>query len=116
MLAVSYLLGEKHRDRTTGDPYESGMPPTGSARLRFDVKFHLVATLFVVFDLEAVFLFTWAVAARELGWSGLIEAATFVTVLVIALVYLWRTGALQWGSKPRKPSYSEGDAGDVGKA
>ena len=116
MLGLSYLLGEKHRQRTTGEPYESGMPPTGSARLRFDVKFYLVATFFVVFDLEAVFLFAWAVAARELGWMGYIEVAIFVGVLLTALVYLWRTGALEWGSKPRKLAYPGEDADDDERA
>jgi NADH-quinone oxidoreductase subunit A len=112
MLSLSYVLGERHRQRTTGKPYESGMPPTGSARLRFDVKFYLVATFFVVFDLEAVFLFAWAVAARELGWAGYIEVTVFIGVLLAALVYLWRTGALDWGSRPRKLPRSE-DADNV---
>lgn len=116
MLTLSYLLGEKHRQRTTGEPYESGIPPTGSARLRFDVKFYLVATFFVVFDLEAAFLFAWAVAARELGWTGYIEVVIFIGVLLVALVYLWRTGALEWGSKPRKLTYPREDANDVDRA
>jgi NADH-quinone oxidoreductase subunit A len=116
MLTLSYLLGEKHRQRTTGEPYESGMPPTGSARLRFDVKFYLVATFFVIFDLEAVFLFAWAVAARELGWAGYVEVAIFIGVLLAALVYLWRIGALEWGSKPRKLVYPREDADDVERA
>jgi NADH-quinone oxidoreductase subunit A len=116
MLTLSYVLGEKHRQRTTGEPYESGMPPTGSARLRFDVKFYLVATFFVVFDLEAVFLFAWAVAARELGWAGYIEVTIFIGVLLAALVYLWRIGALEWGSKPRKLARSREEADDVERA
>jgi NADH-quinone oxidoreductase subunit A len=101
MLGLSYVLGERHRGPTTGDQYESGIPPTGSARLRFDVKFYLVATFFVIFDLEAAFLLAWAVAARELGWRGYIEVAIFVGLLLVALLYLWRTGALEWGSTPR---------------
>lgn len=116
MLGLSYLLGEKHRQRTTGEPYESGMPPTGSARLRFDVKFYLVATFFVVFDLEAVFLFAWAVAARELGWAGYAEVTIFIGVLLVALVYLWRTGALKWGSKLRKLAYPGENVDDVKRA
>jgi NADH-quinone oxidoreductase subunit A len=113
MLGLSYLLGERHRGRTTGEPYESGMVPTGSARLRFDVKFYLVATFFVIFDLEAVFLFAWAVAARELGWTGYIEVAIFVGVLLAALVYLWRIRALDWGSKQRKILSKAKDVDDV---
>ena len=116
MLSLSYVLGEKHKQRTTGEPYESGMPPTGPARLHFDVKFYLVATFFVVFDLEAVFLFAWAVAARELGWAGYVEVTAFIGVVLAALVYLWRIGALEWGSKPRKLAHSREDADDVERA
>jgi NADH-quinone oxidoreductase subunit A len=98
MLFLSFLLGQRHRERSTGQPYESGMVPTGTARIRFDIKFYLVAMLFVIFDLEAVFIFAWAVAVRELGWAGYIEILVFVVVLFAALVYLWREGALDWGT------------------
>jgi len=101
MLGISYVLGERHRDRATGDPYESGIATTGSARLRLSAKFYLVAMFFVIFDLEAVFLFAWAVALRELGWAGYAEVVVFVAVLLAALVYLWRRGALDWGSSRR---------------
>jgi NADH-quinone oxidoreductase subunit A len=101
MLGLSYLLGERHREKATGKPYESGIPPTGSARLRFDVKFYLIAMFFVVFDLEAVFLFAWAIAFRDLGWLGYVEVLVFVGVLLVALIYLWRVGALDWGSSRR---------------
>jgi NADH-quinone oxidoreductase subunit A len=102
MLALSYALGERHKERATGEPYESGMPSTGSARLRFDVKFYLIAMFFVVFDLETVFLFAWAIAFRELGWLGYIEVVVFVGVLLAALIYLWRVGALDWGPTRRR--------------
>jgi NADH-quinone oxidoreductase subunit A len=68
MLALSALLGERHKDRATDAPYESGMVPTGSARQRFSAHFYLIAMFFVIFDLEAVFIFAWAIAAREVGW------------------------------------------------
>ncbi len=97
MIGISWVLGERHSERATGEPYESGIVSEGSARVRFPVKFYLVAMLFVVFDLEAVFLFAWAVAARDLGWSGYIEAMIFLAVLAAALVYLLRSGALDWG-------------------
>lgn len=97
MIGLSYVLGQQHRDRATGEPYESGIISTGSARVRLSVKFYLVAMFFVIFDLEAVFLFAWAVAARELGWAGYAEALVFVGILVAALAYLWRSGALDWG-------------------
>jgi NADH-quinone oxidoreductase subunit A len=96
MLGLSYILGEHHRDRATGEPYESGIVSTGSARQRFSAKFYLIAMLFVIFDLESVFIFAWAVAVRELGWAGYIEVLVFVGVLVAALAYLWREGALEW--------------------
>jgi NADH-quinone oxidoreductase subunit A len=90
------VLGQRHKERTTGDPYESGIIPTGSARIRFDVKFYLMAVFFVIFDLEAVFIFAWAVAARRLGWVAYTEILIFVGFLFLALVYLWRIGALDW--------------------
>ncbi len=97
MLVISHVLGERHAERATGQPYESGIVSEGSARIRFPVKFYLVAMFFVIFDIEAVFLFAWAVAARELGWAGYVEAMIFTAVLVAALAYLWRSGALDWG-------------------
>ncbi|HET6514081.1 MAG TPA: NADH-quinone oxidoreductase subunit A [Thermodesulfovibrionales bacterium] len=97
MLALSSVLGQRHRERATGKPYESGIVSTGSARVRFDVKFYMVAMFFVIFDLESVFIFAWASAFRELGWAGYIAILLFVGVLVVILVYLWRLGGLDWG-------------------
>jgi NADH-quinone oxidoreductase subunit A len=97
MLVVSYLLGQRHREHATGSPYESGILSEGSAHVRLSAKFYLVAMFFVVFDLEAVFIFAWAIAGRELGWSGYWEVLIFTGVLISALVYLWRLGALDWG-------------------
>jgi NADH-quinone oxidoreductase subunit A len=102
MLALSYLLGQRHRARATGEPYESGIVSTGSARLRFSAQFYLIAMLFVIFDLEAAFIFAWAIAFREVGWVGYVGVLVFIGVLVAALIYEWRTGALDWGSKGRK--------------
>ena len=101
ILALSWLLGQQHTDRATGEPYESGIAPTGSARLRLSADFYLIAMLFVIFDLEAVFIFAWAVAAWELGWPGYLGVVIFIGVLVIALLYEWRMGAFDWGSRPR---------------
>ena len=101
MIGVSYVLGEKHRERETGEPYESGIVTTGSARLRMSARFYLVAMFFVVFDLEAVFVFAWAVAARELGWAGYAELLVFVGILAAALIYLARLGAFDWGTRRR---------------
>jgi len=94
LLVLSALLGERHHEPSTGIPYESGIVPTGSARLRYNASFYLVAALFVVFDLEAAYLFAWAVALRGIGWAGYASGAVFIGVLGIALVYLWRSGAL----------------------
>jgi len=97
MLGLSYILGERHKDRARGQPYESGIVTTGSARLRLSAKFYLVAMFFVIFDLEAVFIIAWAIGLMELGWAGYIEIAIFIGVLLTALIYLWRLGALDWG-------------------
>ncbi|HKS74517.1 MAG TPA: NADH-quinone oxidoreductase subunit A [Terriglobales bacterium] len=101
MLLVSYLLGQRHREPATGAPYEGGILSEGSARVRLSAKFYLIAMFFVIFDLEAVFLFAWAVAARALGWPAFWETVIFVGILVAALVYLWRVGALDWSNIAR---------------
>jgi NADH-quinone oxidoreductase subunit A len=96
MIALSAVLGQRHRDRATGDPYESGIISTGTARVRLSVQFYLVAMLFVIFDLEAVFIFAWAIGARTLGWPGYLGVVVFIMILTVALVYEWRQGALEW--------------------
>jgi NADH-quinone oxidoreductase subunit A len=98
MIAVSYILGERHREKQTAEPYESGIVSTGSARVRFDIKFYLIAMFFVIFDLEAVFIFAWAVSIRETGWTGYGEMLIFIGILAAALVYIWKLGALEWGA------------------
>lgn len=107
MLSASWLLGERRRGRHTNEPFESGVPPVGDARIRFSAKFFLVAVFFVIFDLETVYLVAWAIAVREAGWAGFVEAALFVLVLLAALAYLWREGALEWaphgGGRRREP-------------
>lgn len=107
VLALSYVLGEHHEERATAEPFESGIVSVESARLRFPIKFYLVAVLFVIFDMEAVFIFAWAVAFRERGWAGYIGTLVFITILVVALIYEWRVGALDWGPKERKMQISE---------
>jgi NADH-quinone oxidoreductase subunit A len=96
MLGLSFVLGQRHDNRQTGSPYESGILSQGSARVRLSAKFYLVAMLFVIFDLEAVFIFAWAIVVREAGWAGYFEALVFITVLIATLFYLWRVGALDW--------------------
>jgi len=99
LMAVTHLTGQKHFEAGTGIPYESGIPPTGSARLRFSADFYLVAMFFVIFDISAVFLFAWAVAARELRWSGYVAILVFTLETVVGLAYLWRMGAFDWGAR-----------------
>jgi NADH-quinone oxidoreductase subunit A len=107
MLGLSFVLGERHKERATGEPYESGILPTGSARTRLSVKFYLVALFFLIFDLEAAFLYAWAVALRDVGWTGYIEVLVFLGLLLVALIYLWRVGALDWQAVRRKPTRGE---------
>jgi NADH-quinone oxidoreductase subunit A len=102
MLGLSFVLGQRHQDRATGAPYESGIVSEGSARVRFSAKFYLVAVFFVIFDLEAVFVYAWAVAVREAGWLGYLELLTFVLILGATLAYLWRVGALDWRTVPQR--------------
>ncbi|MHB8908811.1 MAG: NADH-quinone oxidoreductase subunit A [Syntrophales bacterium] len=102
ILGLSHILGERHAGRTTGEPYESGLVPTGAAWIRFDVKYYLFAVFFVILDLESIFIFAWAVAVREAGWSGYWVIAAFIGVLLAALFYLWRTGALDWVTSQRE--------------
>lgn len=100
MLGGSYLLG--HRARQFGEPFESGIVPVGTAQIHYAVPFYLIAIFFVIFDLEAIFLFAWAIAFRESGWAGYIEILVFIGVLVAALIYLWRIGALDWRTARQK--------------
>jgi NADH-quinone oxidoreductase subunit A len=103
MLAISYVMGERHREKETGEPYESGITTTGSARIRLSAQFYLIAMFFVIFDLESAFVVAWAIAARELGWAGYAEILVFIGFLLAALIYLWRLGALDWsGSAARQ--------------
>lgn len=102
MLIVSYIAGGRDWGRAKNDPFESGVVSTGGAHIRFSAKFYLVAMFFVIFDVEALFLYAWAVSVREVGWLGFIEVTIFIVVLLVGLVYLWRLGALDWAPEARK--------------
>ena len=95
------------------EPFESGIVPVGSAPLRLSAQFYLTAMIFVIFDVEAAFLFAWAVACREAGWAGFIEALVFVGILLAALVYLWRLGGLDWAPRGRPTAPEEAKNGLV---
>ena len=115
MLTVSWFLGQRHRGRETGEPYESGVAPTGSARLRLSANFYIIAMFFVIFDLEVVFIVAWAVAIRELGWPGYIGVILFIGVLMIALLYEWKLGALDWGLRADQPRLADGLVQSMGR-
>jgi NADH-quinone oxidoreductase subunit A len=100
LLTVSRLLGKRVRNRVKDMPYESGIVPTGDARQRFSVKFYLVAMLFILFDIEAIFLYPWAVVYRELRWVAFVEMLVFVILILSGFFYIWKKGALDWAAGP----------------
>jgi NADH-quinone oxidoreductase subunit A len=96
LLSVSFLLGRKVRNRVKDMPYESGIVPTGDARQRFSVKFYLVGMLFILFDIEAIFLYPWVVVFRELKMFAFVEMLVFVVFILSGFFYIWKKGALDW--------------------
>jgi NADH-quinone oxidoreductase subunit A len=102
MIGLSYFLGERHHEKRTDEPYESGIPPTGDARLRFSSSFYLIAMFFVIFDLDAAFIMLWAVSFRELGLPGYLGMVIFVAVLMVLLVYELSIGALDFGPNGKR--------------
>jgi NADH-quinone oxidoreductase subunit A len=97
MLGLSHVLGQRHKEHATHEPYEGGILSTGSARMRFSSQFYLIAMLFVIFDVETIFIVSWAIAFRELGWYGYAGVMIFIILLVVVLIYEWRNGALDFG-------------------
>ena len=102
ILGLSYVLGQRGQARATGEPYEGGIISAGGARMRFSSQFYMVAMLFVIFDVETIFILSWAIAFRELGWYGYVGVLVFIVLLVVVLVYEWRNGALDFGPDGRK--------------
>ena len=102
MLGLSFFLGQKINRKYKNTPFESGIISVGSAQFRISVHFYLTAILFIIFDLEVVFLFAWAVAVEQAGWPGFIEISVFIFILIVALVYLWRIGALDWRTETQR--------------
>lgn len=110
MLGLPPLLGERHwrkpdrrAESGTAIPYECGIRPTGNAQVRPPVQYYLIAMFFVIFDVEAAYLYSWAVAVPETGWLGFIEVTIFVAILLASLAYLWLTGALDWHAQSQRP-------------
>ena len=97
LLFVASYLGQRTPNSEKFRPYESGVIPTGSARLRYPVPFYLVAIFFLLFDVEGAYIFSWAIAWEELGWAGWLQISFFITVLILGLAYIWNKGGLEWG-------------------
>ena len=96
---LSSFLGPRKPSAEKSAPYECGMPPVGDARERQSVKFYLVAMIFLLFDIEVAFLYPWAMALRDLGWMGFVQVVVFMALMLTGYVYVWRKGALDWGSE-----------------
>ena len=101
LLTASYVLGKRVRNKFKDMPYESGITPTGDARHRFSVKFYLVAMLFILFDIEAIFLYPWVVVYRELKMFAFVEMLVFVIMTLSGFFYIWKKGALDWAEPDR---------------
>ena len=95
-MLLGKLLGPSRPDTEKLSPYECGMPPVGNTRERFPIKFYIIAMLFIIFDIEGVFMIPWAVVFKRLGMFGFIEMAVFIAILLIGLAYVWKKGALEW--------------------
>ncbi len=102
LLIASYLLGKRVRNRVKDMPYESGIVPTGNARERFSVKFYLVGMLFILFDVEAIFLYPWVVVYRELKMFAFVEMLIFVVLILSGFFYIWKKGALDWSESAHR--------------
>jgi NADH-quinone oxidoreductase subunit A len=100
LLGAGLFFGKRSRNAAKDSPYESGMKPVGTARERFSVKFYLVAMLFILFDIEAVFLYPWAVVYRELGMAGFVEMVLFMVLVLSGFYFIWKKGALDWTTQP----------------
>src|SRR5246127_1469905 len=97
LVGLSFLLGKRVQNKVKDQPYECGMTPVGDARERFSVKFYLVAMLFILFDIEAIFLYPWAVILRQLKMFGFWEMLVYVGIVLVGFFYVWKKGVLDWG-------------------
>ena len=96
LVTLSYVVGRKVKNKVKDMPYECGIAPTGDARERFSVKFYLVAMLFILFDIEAIFLYPWALVYRDLRLFGFVEMLLYIIILLVGYIFLWKKGALDW--------------------
>src|SRR4051812_34836753 len=104
LVGASFALGKKVRNRVKDMPYECGMTPIGSARERFSVKFYLVAMVFILFDIEAIFLYPWVVVYRDLKFFGFVEMLLFIVLVLCGFFYIWKKGVLNWTKEELEPS------------
>ena len=102
LLFLSSWLGEKKIAQEKPVPFECGITPTGSARFLYPIPFYLVAVFFLIFDIEAAYVFSWAIAAESLGWFGWLQISFFIMILLISLFYIWKKGGLEWGATAKK--------------
>jgi len=102
MLLLSYFLGERHKEPATDDVYEGGVIADGTARMLFPVHFYIIALFFVIFDVQAVFIFAWAISVKTLGWAGYISICIFISISACVLIYEWSIGALEFGPDSKK--------------
>ena len=102
LLLIARWLGEKKPTHEKLMPYECGIIPTGTARFRYPIAFYLIAAFFLIFDVEAAYIFSWAIAFDRLGWSGWLQISFFIVILLISLFYIWKKGGLEWGPTVRK--------------
>ena len=99
LVALALLVGKRLKNKVKSTPYECGMTPLGTARERFSVKFYLVAMLFILFDIEAIFLYPWAVVYRELKMFAFVEMFIFIALILAGFFYIWKKGVLDWGTE-----------------
>ena len=104
MLGLSFLLGQRTTEKATGEQFESGIVSVGDAHFRINVHFYITAILFIIFDLEVVFLFVWAVSLTEIGWFGFFAGLIFIAILLVGLLVEWRSGALDWRTGKQRAS------------
>lgn len=97
LMGLAVFIGQRKKNVEKSRPYESGIIPTGSARLKAPVPFYLVAIFFLIFDVEGAFIFSWAIAFRDLGWAGWLQICFFIIVLLAGLIYIWQKKGLEWG-------------------
>jgi NADH-quinone oxidoreductase subunit A len=102
LLFIASWLGEKRPTPEKLRPYECGIIPTGTARFRYPIAFYLIAAFFLIFDVEAAYIFSWAISFDRLGWSGWLQISFFIAILLISLFYIWKKGGLEWGPSVQK--------------